>query len=211
MLVYRAAFAPLAFLLTARASATDRGMRLLACLALLALAACSHGSATSSTSAAIDPNAASMSVRNLTIERPEGWRFIAPDAAASRDTVLVLQGPSQGAERAPVVEIERRPLSLNDQREPPAALLQALVESILQTAEGFSVVEQPTDVQVAGKAARRLRLLLERNEETGVASTFGVLVYGIADGDQLWILRLVGPTDGSADAKLDEVLASLSL
>ncbi|MBI3179741.1 MAG: hypothetical protein HYZ27_08765 [Deltaproteobacteria bacterium] len=187
-------------------------MRTLTWVAVYMLAACGGSqSGGPAQPAAVSPDAATFSAHGMSVERPDGWMFMQPDQSLAPDTAVVLQGPVGGDMVAPVVEIGRRPLTASQRRFADSALLSSMVMEISQTYDGFETVTGPENVQVAGKAASRLVVKLTESLPNGGEVERLGRIYGVVDGAQMWVIRCVGPRDGSADKQFDAIVESLRL
>jgi len=156
-------------------------------------------------------DASTFSAHGMTVSRPDGWSFIPPDPTVGPDTVVVLQGPHSESPLAAAVEISRRSLSARDQRRKPAHVLTQLVTEMVQLFDGFEMVGQPEDITLAGKDAATVRLkFTETLPEGGTVERSGRF-YGVIEGANIWVIRCLGAVDGSDDAAIEQVIASINI
>ncbi len=186
-------------------------MRTWALAVVSGLAACGGVGGSRAPVSAVDPAAASYQAHGLSVERPSGWTFVEPDQSLAPDTAVVLQGPEAAAAMAPVVEIGRRPLNASERRFAARELMSSMVMEIVQTYDAFENVAGPEAVQVAGKPASRLTVKLTLNLPNGNDVMRLGRIYSVVDGAQIWVIRCLGPTDGSADAAFDAIISSVRL
>lgn len=158
-------------------------------------------------------DADSFSAHGLTVERPAGWEFITsvPDASVAPDTFVVIQGPFGEHTLAPVVEISRRELAVADRRRNPEHILQALVSEMLQTVEGFETTAGPQPAEVGGRAGASISITFTEGLPDGGSVGRSARFYGVVVGDGMFIIRCIGPQDGSADRTFDAVIGSISI
>ena len=175
---------------------------------------CAGGTATSAPSAgavpAVAADASSFSAHGLTVQRPDGWRFVSPDSTVPPDIVAMLQGPAGSHALAPVVEIARRPLGAADSRTNPERILVTTALELQQTAQGFDLQASPTEITLAGNPASVLRATVTELLPTGEEEKRALRIYATVHGSQVWLVRCMGPQDGSADADFDAVVGSLA-
>ena len=157
------------------------------------------------------PDAGKVSVAGLTVSRPDGWVFVAPDKSLAPGTLVVLQGPHGEAAPAPAVEISRRPLSAMDQRKRPAVILTGLVAELAQVFEGLEGNAAPQDTQIASKPAARLDLTFSEGMPDGTSVARAGRFYGIVAEGNLWLVRCLGPADGSAGPVFDQIVSSIGI
>ena len=69
----------------------------------------------------------------------------------------------------------------------------------------------PEDIKVAGHDAARVSLKFTEALPDGTSVQRAARFYGIVDGGKIWVVRCLGPTDGSAEPAFDEIVASLEL
>ena len=173
--------------------------------------ACGGVSAGGSGAAAGDLKALSFSAFGLTVTRPADWTFVAPDATSSKDAVvLVVETPADRRFGASV-EIGRRPLSAADRQQPAAEVLALLKTELVETAQGFGGSAAVQETMVAGLPAVRSQFkMTETFLEGGEMERAGRLVALVYRGD-VWMIRALGPADGSGDASIDRIVASIAL
>ncbi len=152
----------------------------------------------------------SLSREGVKVEAPSGWSFVEPDASVAKDTVIILQGPAGNEPVVPVVEIGRRALSAMDQRRKPAHVLTATVTELVQTFEGFEGTSEPADVQIAGRTGSRMDMKITEQMPDGTSAQRAARFYGVVDNDSLYLVRCLGPTDGSADSAFDAIIGSIA-
>lgn len=145
----------------------------------------------------------------MTVARPSDWVFVPADKTVFPDTVVLLQGPIGKAKLAPVAEIARRPLSAADRRRSASHILTALATEIVQSFESFDATGAPVDTEIGGRPAARLDMsLVEALPEGGSEDRKGAF-YGVVDGEQIWMVRCLGPSDGSADESCQKIVSSI--
>ena len=159
----------------------------------------------------IDSEALSIVVNGLSVERPDGWRFLAPDHSVFPDTLVILQGATGSHSMAAVVEIGQRKIAVADQRRPPSHILTALAMEMVQTFAAFDTTGSPEDVTVAGKPGSMFRMTLTEQLPDGGTADRLTRIYGIVDEADIWLVRCLGPTDKSAEADFDKIVASLKI
>lgn len=176
---------------------------------VVALAILLGGCASSSSGgkpASIKADADDYSAYGLTVERPPQWTFVTPDASVSADTVVILQGPIGSSTLAPVVEVARRPMTAADRRRAPAQILSAMITELGQTFDGFEAKSGVQETEVGKKRAARVDVNLTESLSDGTEEKRSAKLYAIVDGEQIWVLRAMGPGDGSADGQLENVV-----
>jgi hypothetical protein len=146
----------------------------------------------------------------IRLSRPSSWTFVATDATVAPDTLVILQGPAGAAAVSPVVEVARRKLSAIDQRKKPTSILGSMVAEMAQTFDGFETVGGPEDVTVADTSGARLALKYTEGMPDGSSVDRAARFYGLVRGDTLWVIRCIGPTDGSSDDAFDSILGSIA-
>jgi len=177
---------------------------------LLGCASTNHeGGATAA--AALDAQAGSLSADGLTVTRPDGWQFAAPDSSLAKDTVISMTGPLGEHVLAPAIEVGRRPLSVSDRRLQPSHILLPLTLEIVQFFESFDMVGSPEDIQVAGLPAALVRVNFTEMTADGQEVSRSARIYGIVNDDQVWVIRCMGPADGSSDQTFDAVINTLAI
>jgi hypothetical protein len=134
-----------------------------------------------------------------------------PDASVSPDTFVILQGPFGEHTLAPVVEISRRGLTAADRRRDPDHVLQVLVSEMVQTVEGFETTAGPDAIEIGGRTGARIFVTLSESQPDGSSVDRSARFYGVVVGDSIFIVRCLGPKDGSADGAFDEVVGSISI
>lgn len=176
--------------------------------ALLALSAGCASSAT--TGEGLEPRAPAFSQGPMRVERPDQWQFVAPDDSVAADTVIILQGPVGDHLLAPVIEISRRPLTAADRRRRPVHLLTSLMTETVQYFAGFEVKGEPQPLEVGGKPGAQVRMRLTEMLEDGQTVARRAQFYGVVTGGDMWLIRCIGPADGSVSGVFSQVIESLS-
>ncbi len=155
--------------------------------------------------------ASSHTMHGLTVDRPDGWKFVEPDGSVAKDTVMMLIGPPGTRPVAPVVEFGRRALDAAAQRKGSAEVLSVVVAEIVATYDGFKTDGPPTEIDIAGYKGRRLTVdFTEVTIEGTDVLRHGRVFAFVTDAD-IWIIRCMGPADGSAAKDFDAVVASISV
>lgn len=183
---------------------------------VLATLGCAGGSAeapdaTSPEKVRVASDAKSVTVRGLTVTRPEGWEFVNADESLGENAELMLLGPIAG-ELRPSVVISRRPLRSSQKRVAPEAMLQVFAEANLQLFEGPQLQQEPVYLEIAGRPGAWVAFRGERISMTEDGAVIPVQgrVYGIVSDDDFW--TLTGLVASGADlSELDSIVASLKL
>ena len=175
--------------------------------------ACGGSSASSSSAepAPMAPDASSFTAHGLNVPRPDGWQFVAPDGSVAAETLVVIQGPFGAADSAPAVEISRRVLDARQQRRKPSHILTQLTMEFVQTFDGFEMIGQPEDMQVAGQPAAKILLKFTESMPDGQEIERRARFYGIVHRDSIWIITCLGASDGANDAEFDSIVGSMKI
>ena len=160
-----------------------------------------------------DRHDASFSAHGLTVERPADWQFISPvpDATVVPDTFVVMQGPAGHHTLAPAVEISHRTLQAADRRRNPEHVLQALVSEMVQILEGFETTAGPEPATVGGQPGARIFMFFTEGLPEGGSIERSARFYGVVNDEDVFIIRCIGPKDGSADGVFDAIVSSISI
>lgn len=175
-------------------------------VALFAAVGCGGGSRDGKPPA-VHAEADEYTAYGFTVERPPQWTFVAPDTSVAADTVVILQGPIGNTTLAPVVEVARRPMTAADRRRAPAQILSAMITELGQTFDGFEAQGGVEDVEVGKRKAARINVNLTESLSDGTEERRAAKLYAIVDGEQIWVVRAMGPGDGSAGNQLDHVVS----
>lgn len=176
------------------------------------LLSCASSQSSNQPTAAADNNASNVSRDGLSVSRPSSWQFVTPDKSVAPDTVVILQGPIGDKQvLAPAVEISKRALDAAQRRRKASHVLTQMVTEVVQLFDGFEMVGSPEDMQLAGKDAARVQLKYSESLPDGGSTERAAQFYGIVDNDKIWVIRCVGPMDGSANADFDAILKSIEL
>jgi hypothetical protein len=160
--------------------------------------------------APVSAEAPSWSSHGLTLTRPDGWQFVAADKSLSPDTVVVLQGPLGDAALAPVVEVGRRPLSAADRRHQPEHILAATTVEFMSLLQSFATESEPREITLGGRPASVMRAQITEMLPTGATEDRLARFYATVDGEQVWLVRCLGPRDGAADTAFDAIIGSIA-
>ncbi len=176
---------------------------------LLALAGCGGQQASSAAAQAGPTTGDTYHNEGIKLTRPNDWTFVNADPSVAPDTLIIVQGPAGISPTAPVVEVSRRKLSAIDQRKKPISILSSMVAEMAQLFEGFETVGSPEEVQVAGTPASRLSLKYTESMPDGTEAAHAARFYGIVRGDTIWVIRCIGPADGSAEGACENIVGSI--
>lgn len=157
------------------------------------------------------PDASSFSAYGLEVPRPDGWQFVKPDSSVAADTIVVLQGPFGTGDMAPAVEISRRVLDARQQRRKPSHILTQLTMELVQTFDGFEMIGEPEDIQIAGQPGAKIQLKFTESTPDGQEVQRRARLYGIVHRNSIWIITCLGAADGSNDAEFDLIVGSLKI
>ncbi len=160
--------------------------------------------------ATVSAEASTWSAHGLTVGRPDGWQFIAPDQSLSPDTVVLLQGPIGDHALAPVVEIGRRPLTASDRRVRSDHILTATTVEFMQLLNSFTADSEPQEINLGDRPAAVMRAQITEMLPNGAIEERQARFYATVDVDQVWLVRCLGPRDGSADTAFDAIIGSLA-
>jgi hypothetical protein len=145
------------------------------------------------------------------MERPEDWQFVAPDTSVASDTLVILQGPIGTQVLAPVIEISRRPLEAADRRRSVEHLLTATTLELVQTFSAFADVSEPQNITLAGQPAAVIEMKLTEQLPDGLEVERSARFYGLMHSGAMWIIRCLGPADGSLGADFDAIIRTIEL
>ncbi|MBC7794406.1 MAG: hypothetical protein H7Z43_11940 [Clostridia bacterium] len=178
-------------------------------VAIALLAASCGGAQNNGKPASIDADASEYKAYGLTVERPPQWTFVTPDASVATDTLVILQGPIGNSTLAPVVEVARRTITASDRRRAPAQILAAMITELGQTFDGFEADGTVQECEVGERKGSRINVHLTESLSDGTEERRAAKMYVIVDGEQIWVLRALGPGDGSADGQLENVVSRM--
>lgn len=185
-------------------------MRLTASLFCVVLAACGSA-AVSSGGAAPAPVAddGRIETHGLTLQIPNGWTAQAAEPIAGWPTVVSVSSNAHGKSLA-LLEIVRRSESDPDiKRRPAAHHVTELVLAWSGAFAGIDVSDGPQEAALAGKSATLIRAELTTEAVDGTEVVLSARFYGFKAAAAAWVVRAIGPADGSADPDLDAMLASM--
>ena len=180
-------------------------MRNIAFICAVAFVGAGCAKSSSSSQANIQSDARRYAQDGLTIDRPEGWRFVAPDASVAPDLLVTLLGPIGEAEMAPYFEVSRRALSAADQRRKPAHILLTLIREMVQDYAGFEPQGEPAEMEFAGQPAGSLDLRFTEMQGDGSEVSAKARVLGAVTQTDIWVFRLVVPDGGDLDETFTEI------
>jgi hypothetical protein len=184
-------------------------MRALGAASFLVVVGCGGPQAASGGAQAGAPEGDTFSAEGIKLVRPGDWVFVAADPSVAPDTLVIVQGPAGVEPVAPVLEVSRRKLTAMDQRKRPSSILSSMVMEMAQLFEGFEAVGSPEDVQVAGANGARLAMKYTESMPDGSSVQRAARFYGVVRGDTLWVLRCIGPADGTAQETCERIVGGI--
>ncbi|MEL6544787.1 MAG: hypothetical protein AAFQ82_09180 [Myxococcota bacterium] len=158
----------------------------------------------------LDATAKTVTIKGLTVTRPEGWQFVTADRSLSEDAELMMVGPAKGPQR-PSVTVYRRELSARERRAAPDALLTVFAMENMQMMESFELDQEPVFSEIAGHPGASMKVKaaamnLNGSDATPVDGRF----YAIIDGANFWTVMAIVP-NGGASGDVDSVIDSIRL
>lgn len=176
------------------------------------LVACGSGSASSDAAKpAALANGGRIEAHGLTLRAAAGWTPQSAEPVAGWPIVVSVSSGAHGESLA-LLEIARRPETDPDIKRRPAEHL--VTELVLAWSGTFASIDAsggPEAATLAGEAATLIRATVTTLAVDGTDLLHTARFYGFKAAGAAWVVRAIGPADGTADADLDAMLASVQI
>ena len=164
----------------------------------------------------LDPGADVFEMAGLSVERPKAWLFVYDEAAKTPGTLVRLESISPYQGFLPSFEISQRqvlksaPVSDATPEMTPASL-DALQSEMALTYDGYEQIKAPARIKFQDRDALRMEIRIDETLPNGALRVKRVIILGILDGSQLWLLRFIGPDSEVSDDLFNAAMDGVDL